>query len=225
MGPEPPATFTSTSILPKRARVSAARRSVCSLQVMSHLTTSASVPIAFSSWATSSIAAVSRPASTNCAPSRAKARVTARPMPVAGAVMTTTLPFRSRFIWVSGPVSECARACFTLGQEATIKDLLDAWGIFQLIGGDDDVDVLLQALIIHIAQADIGNFRMAHVIAHSGEHLVHFHTAVEQGLTFHQRVHSLFRVGDRVLDRLVYGGQVAADVGVGGCNEILGEEA
>src|SRR5262249_38127444 len=108
-GPEPRATFTSTSIRPKEERASSAAAMHCASSVTLHLTTTTSAPPAFAFSATGAIATTSRPASVSRQPSAAKARLIATPIPLAGPVIMTLRPRRSRSITERLDWSSCRR--------------------------------------------------------------------------------------------------------------------
>ena len=100
IGPEPPATLTRISTPSPKAAASLTMRSQSAAWVTSHFTTITLTPMARASKATGSIAARSRPASARCTPSRAKARLIAAPMPLAGPVTIATLLLSCRSMGV-----------------------------------------------------------------------------------------------------------------------------
>src|SRR3977135_2171485 len=137
--------------------------------VSTQATPTASPPSRRISAATGSIAATSRPTSARRHPSRPKARETAAPMPFAGPVIIATRPFRFRSIDLR-PVQVALRSKQRLRQigrrrqELVREDLLDFRRARKLARVDQDVDRLLQPCVVDIAEADLGDLGMVHLV-------------------------------------------------------------
>src|SRR5262245_5201142 len=121
----------------------------------------ACAPARLASAATGSIAAVSRPMSASLTPSAAKASVIAAPMPLAGPVIMATRPLSIRSMVAS---EQLLRQVVGWWQEGAGEDLVDRRRAGQRIGIDQDVDRALEPLRIDIAEADLGDLGMVHLV-------------------------------------------------------------
>src|SRR4051812_43764966 len=144
----------------------------------------ASVPAAWTCSATDSIAAVSRPTRARRAPSAAKAMVIAAPMPLAGPVITATRPPSPRSIVVSSLAHKersagvrfvrrtgprfCSEQLFrervSRRQERRREDFIDRRRARKTVGIDQDVDGGLEPRHVDIAEADLRDLGMVHLI-------------------------------------------------------------
>src|SRR5579859_5715340 len=95
-------------------------------------------------------------------------------MPLAGPVMTTTRFSRESFMgWsvlcqvlMSGIGPDRSRAFAQWRQEAAVEDFANHGRARQFLGLDHDVDRLCHAFVADVADADLGDLRMAHLVGH-----------------------------------------------------------
>ena len=84
-----------------------------------------------------------------------------------------------------------------------MKISLDLRRARQLVGVDQDVDRVLQARIVHIAEADLGELRMVHLVLDGGVETLQLDVHLDQRLALEHRRDGRLRVVDRVDDGLV----------------------